>query len=261
MSLEAFQSGLSWLTILRKRENFRAAFADFEPEAVARFGDDDVERLIADAGIVRNRAKIEATIANARATVALHEDGGTLRELIWERYRPAPRDAPPRDFADVPAADARDAPRWPRSSSAAASASSARRRSTRSCRRPAWWTTTAVGQPGRDLDGHALVDDHPPAACPASSARRHVAARRARPADQPPPPRADHSSATISRSLAPPVTVDRNHRPGTVRQRAAGAERLVPVSGSAGASGACAPVGGPQSATGAEGGPTQASPG
>jgi len=101
MSLEAFQSGLSWLTILRKRENFRAAFANFEPEAVAGFGDDDVARLMADAGIVRNRAKIEATIANARATVALHEDGGTLRELIWE-HRPAPRDAPPQTFADVP---------------------------------------------------------------------------------------------------------------------------------------------------------------
>ena len=62
MSLEAFQSGLSWLTILRKREAFRAAFANFEPDAVARFGDDDVERLLQDAGIVRNRAKIEATI-------------------------------------------------------------------------------------------------------------------------------------------------------------------------------------------------------
>ena len=102
LCLEGFQSGLSWLTILRKRESFRAAFADFEPDAVARFGDDDVARLMADAGIVRNRAKIEATIANARATVALHADGGTLRELIWERYRPAPRDAPPQTFADVP---------------------------------------------------------------------------------------------------------------------------------------------------------------
>jgi DNA-3-methyladenine glycosylase I len=103
MSLEAFQSGLSWATILRKREHFRAAFADFEPEAVARFGDDDVERLLADAGIVRNRAKIEATIANAKATVALHADGGSLHELIWERHRPAPRAAPPESFADVPA--------------------------------------------------------------------------------------------------------------------------------------------------------------
>jgi DNA-3-methyladenine glycosylase I len=102
MSLEAFQSGLAWITILRKREAFRAAFAGFEPEAVARFGDDDVARLLADAGIVRNRAKIEATIANARATVALHDDGATLRELIWERHRPAPRAAPPRTWAEVP---------------------------------------------------------------------------------------------------------------------------------------------------------------
>jgi len=103
MSLEAFQSGLSWLTILRKRESFRAAFANFDPDAVAAFGDADVERLLDDAGIVRNRAKIEATIANARATVALREDGPTLPELVWERYRPAPRAAPPRTWADVPA--------------------------------------------------------------------------------------------------------------------------------------------------------------
>ena len=102
MSLEAFQSGLSWLTILRKRESFRAAFANFDPDAVARFGDADVERLMNDAGIVRNRAKIDATIANAKATVALREDGPTLAELVWERYRPAPRDTPPRTPADVP---------------------------------------------------------------------------------------------------------------------------------------------------------------
>jgi DNA-3-methyladenine glycosylase I len=102
MSLEAFQSGLSWLTILRKRESFRSAFANFAPDAVARFGDDDVERLMNDAGIVRNRAKIEATIANAKATVALRADGPRLPELIWEHYRPAPRAAPPQTFADVP---------------------------------------------------------------------------------------------------------------------------------------------------------------
>jgi DNA-3-methyladenine glycosylase I len=102
MSLEAFQSGLSWLTILRKRENFRAAFANFEPDAVARFGDEDVERLMSDPGIVRNRAKIEATIANARATVALHEDGATLAELIWERYRPAPRASRATTLAELP---------------------------------------------------------------------------------------------------------------------------------------------------------------
>ena len=102
MSLEAFQSGLSWLTILRKRESFRAAFADFEPDAVAAFGDADIARLLDDAGIVRNRAKIEATIANARATVALRENGPTLTELVWERFRPPPRAAPPQTFADVP---------------------------------------------------------------------------------------------------------------------------------------------------------------
>jgi DNA-3-methyladenine glycosylase I len=101
MSLEAFQSGLSWLTILRKRDAFRAAFAAFDPDAVARFGEADVVRLLADAGIVRNRAKIEATIANARATVALREDGPALAELIWERYRPPPR-AAPRTLADIP---------------------------------------------------------------------------------------------------------------------------------------------------------------
>ena len=78
LCLEGFQSGLSWLTILRKREAFRAAFAGFDPDAVARFGDDDVARLLADAGIVRNRMKVEATIANARATVALREAGTPL---------------------------------------------------------------------------------------------------------------------------------------------------------------------------------------
>ena len=101
MSLEAFQSGLSWLTILRKRDAFRAAFAGFEPDAIARFGAGDVERLLGDAGIVRNRAKIEATIANARATVDLRDAGTPLPEIVW-RHRPAARPAPA-SFADVPA--------------------------------------------------------------------------------------------------------------------------------------------------------------
>ena len=86
--LESFQSGLAWITILRKREHFRAAFAGFDVEAVAQFDSDDVARLMADAGIVRNRAKIEATIANARATLALHDEGGTLRELLWSDDEP-----------------------------------------------------------------------------------------------------------------------------------------------------------------------------
>jgi DNA-3-methyladenine glycosylase I len=83
LCLEGFQSGLSWLTILRKRPAFRQAFAGFEPDTVAEFGDADVERLLGDAGIVRHRGKIEAAIANARATVALREDGHPLHELFW----------------------------------------------------------------------------------------------------------------------------------------------------------------------------------
>jgi len=81
--LEGFQSGLSWLTILRKRPGFRAAFAGFDPEKVARFGDDDVARLLGDAGIVRHRGKIEATINNARATLGVQDDVGSLAALVW----------------------------------------------------------------------------------------------------------------------------------------------------------------------------------
>jgi DNA-3-methyladenine glycosylase I len=100
LALEGFQSGLSWAIVLRKRPAFREAFAGFDPEAVAGFGDDDVARLLADAGIVRNRLKIAATIDNARALVALHESGRTLDELLW-RHRPAshPR---PATWAEVP---------------------------------------------------------------------------------------------------------------------------------------------------------------
>ena len=95
LCLEGFQSGLSWLTILRKRPAFRQAFAGFEPEAVARFDEADVQRLLADAGIVRHRGKIEATIANARATLEVQDRLGSLAALVWsfepERAtRPAP---------------------------------------------------------------------------------------------------------------------------------------------------------------------------
>ena len=101
LSLEAFQSGLSWITILRKREAFRAAFAGFDPVRVAAFGPADRARLLADAGIVRNAAKIDAVISNARALLAL-EDGETLGDLL-ERYR-APADRPaPQALTDVPA--------------------------------------------------------------------------------------------------------------------------------------------------------------
>ncbi len=103
LSLEAFQSGLSWITILRRRETFRTAFAGFEIERVADFDDHDVARLLADPGIIRNRAKIEATIANARVLRAwtLSEPGG-LDALIWS-FAPPARAARPATLADVPA--------------------------------------------------------------------------------------------------------------------------------------------------------------
>jgi DNA-3-methyladenine glycosylase I len=101
LCLEAFQSGLSWLTILRKREAFRAAFAGFEPAAVAAFGEDDVARLMADAGIVRNRQKVDAAIANAMVVAEMQRDGESLAELLWS-FAPAERPAP-RTPADVPA--------------------------------------------------------------------------------------------------------------------------------------------------------------
>jgi DNA-3-methyladenine glycosylase I len=90
LSLEGFQAGLSWLTILRKREAFRAAFAGFDFHAVARFGEDDVQRLLADAGIVRHRGKIEAVINNARRAEELVAGTGTLAHYVWE-FEPAPR--------------------------------------------------------------------------------------------------------------------------------------------------------------------------
>jgi DNA-3-methyladenine glycosylase I len=99
MSLEAFQSGLSWRTILKKRDAFRTAFAGFDPEAVARFDDGDVARLLADADIVRNRAKIEATLANARATVAIR--ASEPLPLIIREHAPAQPKSPPVTWAQV----------------------------------------------------------------------------------------------------------------------------------------------------------------
>jgi DNA-3-methyladenine glycosylase I len=99
ISLEAFQSGLSWATILRKRPAFRAAFDGFSPDTVAKYDERDVERLMGDAGIVRNRRKIEAAITNARATVALRSSGG-LVELVWS-HRPATTPAPT-SYDEVP---------------------------------------------------------------------------------------------------------------------------------------------------------------
>ncbi len=102
LTLEAFQSGLSWLTILRKRPAFRAAFAGFSIPAVAAFGEADVARLLSDAGIVRNRLKIEAAIANARAALPVIEEHGSLAAFFW-RFRPQAHEAP-RSRADFVAA-------------------------------------------------------------------------------------------------------------------------------------------------------------
>jgi DNA-3-methyladenine glycosylase I len=101
LSLEAFQSGLSWLLILRKRENFRRAFAGFDIETVAGYTDADVQRLMADQGVVRNRAKIEATIANARAAVGLGSPAA-LSELLWS-FAPPPRPRPA-EACEIPSA-------------------------------------------------------------------------------------------------------------------------------------------------------------
>lgn len=99
LTLEGFQSGLSWITILRKRENFRKAFANFDPERVAAYGPDDFDRLMADPGIVRNRLKINAAITNARALLDLAP--GELTDLLWS-FQPAEQ-PPPKTEADVPA--------------------------------------------------------------------------------------------------------------------------------------------------------------
>ncbi|WP_297824691.1 DNA-3-methyladenine glycosylase I [Mycobacterium sp.] len=101
MSLEAFQSGLSWLIILRKRENFRRAFSDFDITTVAQYTDADVQRLLVDQGIVRNRAKIEATIANARAAAELGPSAD-LAELLWS-FAPSPKSRPD-EASQIPSA-------------------------------------------------------------------------------------------------------------------------------------------------------------
>ncbi|MFS0895240.1 DNA-3-methyladenine glycosylase I [Microbacterium sp. 179-I 3D3 NHS] len=103
MSLEGFQAGLSWITILRKRPRFREVFAGFVPELVARFDEADVERLMSDAGIIRNRAKIEATIGNARIVRTMGE--GELDALMWS-FAPPASGIRPTSFADVPAVTA-----------------------------------------------------------------------------------------------------------------------------------------------------------
>lgn len=102
LCLEGFQSGLSWITILRKRENFRRAFSRFEPERVARYGTKDVARLMQDVGIVRNHAKIEATIDNAKAYLQLRQQGTTLRAFLWGFLDDGPVQNRFRAMGDIP---------------------------------------------------------------------------------------------------------------------------------------------------------------
>ena len=101
--LDGFQAGLAWITILRKREGFRAAFDGFDPEKVARYGEKDVERLLGDAGIVRHRGKIEATIGNAQAFLKIEEREGFDR-FLWKFYDFSPQQNRPKAMGDVPAA-------------------------------------------------------------------------------------------------------------------------------------------------------------
>jgi DNA-3-methyladenine glycosylase I len=103
LTLEGAQAGLAWVTILRKREGYREAFAGFEPAAVARFGERDVERLLGDAGIVRNRRKIESAVANARATLAVQEELGSLDAYLWSFVGGKPIQNRPRTLREIPA--------------------------------------------------------------------------------------------------------------------------------------------------------------
>ena len=150
LSLEGFQAGLSWLTILRKREAFRSAFAGFEFERIARFDECDVARLLGDAGIVRHRGKIEAVLNNARRALELVDAEGSLAAYAW-RFEPEPRTgrldrARLAELATTRRVDRR----WPRTSSGEAGGLSARPPCTRSCRPWAWSTTTsAAATPGR----------------------------------------------------------------------------------------------------------------
>jgi DNA-3-methyladenine glycosylase I len=104
--LEGAQAGLSWRTVLLRRDGYRRAFSDFDPERVARFGDADVDRLLADPGIVRNRAKVTSAIANARAVLDLQQAGGSLTELLWSFVGGEPVQNRRRRLGDIPAVTA-----------------------------------------------------------------------------------------------------------------------------------------------------------
>ncbi len=156
LCLEGFQAGLSWLTILRKRPAFRAAFAGFDPEVVATYGDAEVERLLGDAGIVRSRAKIEATIANARALLRRWEAGGSLDALVWA-FAPDAGQRPADPVADQDVvAGRRGRPRRPVEVPAVTPASTALARELKSHGFRFVGPTTAYAF----MQAMGLVDDH-----------------------------------------------------------------------------------------------------
>ena len=142
LMLDGFQAGLSWITILRKRDNFRRAFDGFEPEKIARYTPKKVERLMQDAGIVRNRMKIEGTVRSARAYLDIMEKGPGFSRLLWDFVDGKPKVNRFRSTSSRCRRRPRCRARSPRSSRRAASSSSDRPSSTPSCRRPAWSTTT-----------------------------------------------------------------------------------------------------------------------
>ena len=141
LMLDGFQAGLSWITILRKRDNFRRAFDGFEPEKIARYTPKKVERLMQDAGIVRNRMKIEGAVLSARAWLDIMEKGPGFSQLLWDFVDGKPKVNKFRRTEQVPAETRAVAARCRRSSRRAASNSSGRPSSTPSCRRSAWSTT------------------------------------------------------------------------------------------------------------------------
>ena len=185
--LDGFQAGLSWITILRKRENFRRAFDDFEPEKIARYTPKKIERLMQDAGIVRNRAKIEGAVRlGARLAQDHGKRPGIFRHAVGARRRQADRPQ-----ARQPLADAgrirRIRGRCPRSFSAAASSSSARPSSMPSCRRSAWsttiwWTATATRPCGKLAQAHDEQGAHKQRSRRAARLAAHAVGAAARPA-------------------------------------------------------------------------------
>ncbi len=137
LTLEGAQAGLSWNTILNKREGYRTAFAGFDPDAVARFGPKEIERLLADPGIVRNRLKIESTVKNAARVLEVQEEFGSFDAYLWRFVDGEPIIGRRHDLPSFPPRRTSPAPS-PGISSGAASVSSGRRSATRSCRRSAW---------------------------------------------------------------------------------------------------------------------------